>query len=472
MVEKENKEGEGFLSRYDTVLSFLSLELLCLGSFALGGSAGLTIFRMLGFFLSFLTIGFVKANQSKQEWKRYWLCLLPFLALALLTGISRFFLGSYSSTFAGLVSDLTIAFGLIGFFLLGQSVKSIPVLKRDIILLVIGATLALMVVVPGVYSLIRYGFFYASRFKGMVYYYDGVVFRVDTETKILNGFSFAEASLRYGKAPAFLLSLFGVGCFYISPRKEWKRFCSFLGFGLLGLLDLIFVPYVEALIFVAFIYVLAGAYVLVHYLIQSKGDRSKADKVLKILYFVFVGLVLLGVTLLFVDAFTGAILGNFPIAKIRNSRNSTEGMLYRVAAAIRSVFIEENATGKSLNVLGMLFGVSFSSAGSDSVTRVFEINFLWQNGLLAFMLLLFYVLYFVRECHLFLLKDEERMDGKFVIVAILFGALVYFSIFDDELPLRHQTAFLPLSRNSMTLLVAFLSGLVYSHKKKEVISHE
>lgn len=471
MGEKENKEWGSFLSRYDTVLSFLSLELLCLGSFALGGSAGLTIFRMLGFFLSLICVGYVKAVMKEGEWKRYWLCLLPFLALALLTGISRFFIGYYSSAFAGIVSDLTVSFGLIGFFLLGQSVKNIPVLKRDVILLVVGASLALMVIVPGIYSLIRYGFFYASRFKGMVYYYDGVVFRVDTETKVLNGFSFAEASLRYGKAPAFLLSLFLLGCFYVSPKKEWKRFLAFLGFGLLGLLDLIFVPYVEALIFVVFIYVLAGVYFLIRHHIDATGSQKKADKVMKILYWVFVGLVLLGVLLLFIDAFTGAILGNFPIARIRNNRNSSSGMLYRLATSIRSVFVEETSSGKSLNVLGMLFGVSFSSADSNQLTRVFEINFLWQNGLLAFALLLFYILYFVRECHFFLLKDKERMDGKIVVVAILFGALVCFSLFDDESPLHHQTDFLPFSRNSILLLTSFLSGLVYSHKAKEV-SHE
>ncbi len=471
MEEKENKETENFLSRYDTVLSFLSLEVLCLGSFALGGSAGLTIFRMLGFFLSIVTIGYLRTRQSEKERKRYWICLAPFLALALLTGISRFFIGSYSNVFAGFVSDLTVSFGLIGFFLLGQSLKNISILKRDIILLTVGATLALMVIVPGLYSLIRYGFFYAARYKGMVYYYEGVVFRVDTETKILNGFSFAEASLRYGKAPAFLLSLSGIGCFYISPKKELRRFLSFLGFGLLGLLDLVFVPYYEALVFVAFIYVLAGIYVLIRRAIDVKQCQKKADGVLKVVYWVFASLVLLGIALLVVDAFTGAILGNFPIARIKNNRNNANGMLYKLAKAIRSVFVEETASGKNLNLMGMLFGVSFSSANSDSLTRVFEINFLWQNGLLAFALLIFYILYFVRECHLFLLEDKERMDGKIVIVAILFGALLYFSLFDDESPLHHQTAFLPLSRNSIVLLISFLSGLVYSHKEKEV-SHE
>ena len=55
--KKANEAGEkdSFYSRYDTVLSFLGLEVLCLGFFALGGSLGSTLFRLLGLFLSLVT---------------------------------------------------------------------------------------------------------------------------------------------------------------------------------------------------------------------------------------------------------------------------------------------------------------------------------------------------------------------------------------------------------------------------------
>ena len=471
--KKVSESGDSFYSRYDTVLSFLGLEVLCLGFFALGGSLGSTLFRLLGFFLSLVTLGYLRLNQSEQERKRYWIALIPFLALALFAGLSRFFLTGSSSIIGEIATDLTVSFGLIGFFLLGQGLKSIPVLKRDVILLSIGCGLALMVLIPGLYSLIRYGFFYAARYKGMVYYYDGVVFPIANETKILSGFSFLEASLSYGKAPAFLLSLSGVGCFYLSPKKETKRFLAFLGFGLLGVLDLVFVPFTKALILLAVVYVFALAFRLIRLAVNQKGAEKKADKVFRIVYWVFLGLVILGLLLLFIDAFTGSILGNFPIAKIRNNRNTEGGLLYRLAASIRSVFVEETLSGKKLNVLGILFGVDFSLANSSSLTRFFEFNFLWQNGLIAFLLLLFFLFYFIRESYLFLNNDGQRMDGKAAVVALLAGAFLYFSFFDDEMPLHHATAFLPFSRESLTLLLSFLCGLVYTHKeKKEGNAHE
>lgn len=368
--KKVSESGDSFYSRYDTVLSFLGLEVLCLGFFALGGSLGSTLFRLLGFFLSLVTLGYLRLNQSEQERKRYWIALIPFLALALFAGLSRFFLTGSSSIIGEIATDLTVSFGLIGFFLLGQGLKSIPVLKRDVILLSIGCGLALMVLIPGLYSLIRYGFFYAARYKGMVYYYDGVVFPIANETKILSGFSFLEASLSYGKAPAFLLSLSGVGCFYLSPKKETKRFLAFLGFGLLGVLDLVFVSFTKALILLAVVYVFALAFRLIRLAVNQKGAEKKADKVFRIVYWVFLGLVILGLLLLFIDAFTGSILGNFPIAKIRNNRNTEGGLLYRLAASIRSVFVEETLSGKKLNVLGILFGVDFSLANSLSLIHI------------------------------------------------------------------------------------------------------
>ncbi len=467
--KKANEAGEkdSFYSRYDTVLSFLGLEVLCLGFFALGGSLGSTLFRLLGFFLSLVTLGYLRRNQSEQERKRYWIALIPFLALALLTGLSRFFLTGASSLVGGIATDLTVSFGLIGFFLLGQGLKQIPVLKRDVILLSIGCGLALMVLIPGLYSLIRYGFFYAARYQGMVYYYDGVVFPIANETKVLSGFSFLEASLSYGKAPAFLLGLSGIGCFYLSPKEETKRFLAFLLFGLLGVLDLAFVPFTKALILLAAVYVFALLLRLISGAVRKKGVEKKADSVFKILYWVFLGLVVLGLILLFIDAFTGAILGNFPLAKIRDNRNQEGGLLNRLAASIRSVFVEETSYGKKLNVLGILFGVDFSLASGSSLTRFFEFNFLWQNGLIAFLLLLFFLFYFIRESYLFLKEDQARMDGKAVVVALLAGALLYFSFFDDEMPYHHATAFLPFSRESLTLLLSFVCGLVYNHKEKK-----
>ena len=117
------KEDDVFLERYDTVLAFLSLEVLCLGSFALGGSTGLLIFRILGFFLSLITTGYLFRNFLPEEKTKYWIRLIPFIVLCLLLGVSRFFLTNNSSTLSGLISGLAVSVGLFGFFLLGLCVS-------------------------------------------------------------------------------------------------------------------------------------------------------------------------------------------------------------------------------------------------------------------------------------------------------------------------------------------------------------
>ncbi len=465
----KNTEETAFLSRYDTVLSFLSLEVLCLGTFALGGALGLTIFRILSLFLSVITIGFLFNNYRAEEKKRYWICLIPFFCLALLLGLSRFFLTSGTSLFSNFVNGLVVSVGLVGFFLLGQGVKSIPVLKKDIILLCLGGTLALMVLIPGFYSLIRYGFFYAQRYKGMVYYYDGVVFQIANETKALSGFSFLEVSLSYGKLASFLLSLAAIPCMFISPKKETKRFLCFLGFGLFGLFDLIIVPFWLALILVAFIYLLALIYRLVWGKVQKDNSQEKADKVLKICFFVLIGLVLAGLLVLTIDALTNSIISKLPIKAVQTSRSG--GILSRIANAIRGVFLEESDSSKKLNLLGMLFGVNSTYASGKMLTRVFEFSLLWENGLIAFALFLYCAFFMIKESHRFLVKGNERIDYKIAIVALLLGLFLYLSIFNDEQPVRHSEAFSAWSRGSFPMLACFASGLIYTHKEKEA-AHE
>ena len=471
MEEETSKKEENpsWMERYDSVFAFLSLEVLALGSFALGGAFGLSLFRIIGFFLSLITASYLFANYSPEEKKRYWICLLPFIALCLLLGVSRYFLTNGDNIFTILLNDLAVSVGLFGFFLLAQSVKSISCLKKDVILLVIGGTLALMAVIPGFYSLIRYGFFYAQRYAGMVYYYDGVVFQIASETKVLNGFSFMEASLSFGKFAAFLLSLSVIPCFFISPKKETKRFLCYLAFGALGLIDLAVVPFWLALVCVAFIYLLALVYRLIWGHVQKANAQEKTDKVLRLCFYVLIGLFVACLLVLTIDAFTNSVFSNFPINAVRSSRSS--GLLSRIANSIKAVFVEEDDSGKRLNILGMLFGVGYRYGKSGMLTRIFEFSLLWQNGLIAFLLLLFCVFFMIRESQRFLIKGKERMDYKVALVALLLGLFLYASIFNDETPYRHSVSFISWSRTSYPMLACFVAGLIYSHQEKELV-HE
>ena len=174
--EAPKKSDEGFLKRYDTVFAFLGLEVIALMLFGLGGATGQTIVKVLSVALGLLAYPFVKAEYGKETIKKNAIRLIPLWVFFLVIGFSAFWVDVYSSTFSAIVLNLMEALGLFGMFLLGFTLKCIKALKRDIILLVILGSLALYVLVVGIYTFARYGFFYQSFYAGRVYYYDGVLF--------------------------------------------------------------------------------------------------------------------------------------------------------------------------------------------------------------------------------------------------------------------------------------------------------
>ncbi len=462
------------IKRYDTVLSFLALELLALACFGLGAQNGLSIFRVIGFFVTLPTLLFVRQNKGKEHLKLFFLEIIPFAVLALLLGVSRFHLGT---AFWGvsLVLDLSVFLGSVSFFVPGYAVKSIPVLKRDYIVLAILGALALYVLITGLYSFARYGFFYAAIYKGQFYYYDGIVFPVWTETKILNGFLFEEASLQYGAFPAIALASSGVGCFFINPKNEKRRFFVLLGLASVGLLYLFLAPYWISLILVACVVAFFACLKFFRYFVKNgRIAEKRADFTAKILYFFLIGIVFIGVLILFIDAFTNSIFSNFPAAAIRASRAS--GKLYAIASAIRAPFTKTNmAEISSFDFVGVLFGVSYSESASSLSTQIGELNVLWQSGFIAFLLLAFFAFAMFPLSRRFLLSEEGPTGEKVVIVALLLITLIHFSLFDSEFPLSHGNGFFSSSRSGIAMMVAFLCGNVFEViplKKKEVAHEE
>jgi hypothetical protein len=71
------EKWKDYVQRYDTILAFLGLEILALTAFTLGGTQGLLIFRMLGFFIALAMIPFIEVNHSPKELKGYLIGLIP-----------------------------------------------------------------------------------------------------------------------------------------------------------------------------------------------------------------------------------------------------------------------------------------------------------------------------------------------------------------------------------------------------------
>lgn len=464
---KSNNEG---IRRYDTVLSFLALEILALACFGLGSQYGLSVFRVFGVFVAIGLFAFVKQNADKENRKLFLLETIPFALLFLLMSISRFFIGG-GNAITSLLVDISVFAGLIAFFVIGYSLKSVPSFKREYIVLAILIGLGAYVLICGIYSFARYGFLYSALYKGKYYYFDGITFPIWTETKVLNGFSFAEAALSYGAGPAVLLSSSGVGCFFINPKKDKKRFFILLGFALLGLLYLCLVPYLQGIVVVVAVAIFFGIFKLVRTLVNNgKFKENNADLLAKILFICFVTLVIGGVIILFIDAFTNSIFSKIPY--LAASRSG--GKLCDIAEAIRAPFIRSGYSEiASFDFVGFLFGTSYSG-GAHSV-MLFEINVLWECGFPAFLLLILVILAMFPLSRRFLLKDGGPSGEKVAIVALLLTCLVYFTFFDSELPLPHGSLFIPFSRSGIILMCAFLCGHIFEPialKKKKEASDE
>jgi len=449
-----------YVERYDTVLAFLGLELSAFVAFGLGGTSGILIFRVIGFFIAMAMIPFIRNNHSDSEVRGYLIGLLPLLVLAVFLGFSGFWLTAYSSMLSGIVSDITIVLGVIGFFIIGYGLKNIKALKFDLILLTIGGSLVLLTLITTIYTLIHYGFFYVQNFSGMFYYWDGVVFPVSEETKVLFGWSFVESSLSYASLSPFLLASALPAAIYISPKKDPKHFFIVLIFGLIGLLALLILPYKKGLIILVPVYLFA----LIYRFIKVKKE---APRWLRITAFVLMCVISLGILSLFIDSFlANSILARIPLLGRYFAPATFFG---RIRTAIQATFFKTNG---SFDFVSFLFGnsvvtdangyISVKGFGvAELMTHSLEYNILWQNGFLAFGALVVFIFMVFVWSRNFLAKGEGSLFERLIPVLMLLGALLYLSVADDELPFVHISDLAPGSRSTQLCLVFLLAGLVY-----------
>ena len=472
-MDKEKTEKKQSFSAWDTTVAFLALEILALVSFGLGGVFGIRLFDILGFFIGILTFGYAKANFDKPTIIKNLKWLIPLGVFFVLLGFSAFFFKYYggesgaSGAIASILYLLLETIGLIGFFLLGLGIKAHPQIKKVYILYAMLGGLAFYCVAVGLYNLIRYGFFYAAVYKGLVYYYQGCLYPVSAEAKALLGFEFQETTIRYALLPAFVLSCSGVALFKMNPKSDKKEFFILLGFVCTGLLFILLIPAWEQLIAVALVYVAFGIYFLLRFFgNKNKKAKSILNTIYTVLYFGFVGLVAVIAFLLLTEGRFGLIQGML---------NST---LHRVPSTISTAIDAvydcvyngaENASLHHFNLTSFLFGMNPTGASEIRIhpTRFFEINILWQNGALAFLLLCFLLCLFVKKERDYLRNSsKEEYPFRLVVVALLFGTFAYMSFFADESPLIHGSQFLPFSHGNIMLLMAFLMGVSYEIESK------
>lgn len=465
--------------RFDTVLGFLGIEAIALVCFGFAGTTGLTFLRSIGFCVSLFLLPYAKRMLNIQKVdKKAWIPLIPVGVTVLLLGFSYFWISLYSgSTFAGVFDALLVILGLTGFFFLAIGLKSIPWMKMDYILLGVLGGLALVVLITMFYSVIRYGFFYAARFRGMVYYYDGVVFQIANEGKYLDGFKFREVSIHFAKWSGFALASAGAGLFARSFKEDKRRFLILAAFAMLGIIDLALVPFVAGLLLLIPVYI-AGFLIAFFHKKEESSQKVKetADKVMKILYYVLMGLVVIGLIVLFADVFVGfekSFLPKLPIIGRFFGEGSRTAPL---ESAISATFFSVSGSGaRSINIVSILFGMK---ATNVYTLPFFEFNILWENGILAFAGVVYSIFYFMKKTRHYVFDGSQGLlKDKLIVVSMILGLFLYFSFFSDEMPLRHpegldeifsshSTTLMAFTRSNGLLLLSFLLGLSFTFEPK------
>ena len=461
-------------SKQEAVLSFLAIEAVALVCFGFAGATGLTILRAAGLCLALFLYPLISNSlRFRSIAKKDLYFLLPVLLLPLFLGFSLFNF-AISSGLSFVLDGLVVTIGFLGLGALGFMLSSLDKLKKEWILLGVLSGLGLVVLISLIYTLCAYGPFYAMIYKNDVYYYDGVVFYIAAEGKYLDGFSFVEADLKFALTLPFILACSGVGLLALFFQKLDKKVIAGLSVASsLGALYLILTPHLKAIIALLLVY--AVAFLMVGLLkIRSKSEASqkKVDKGVKIGFFMILALVLLGVFILLIDAILvsggGGFLRNIPLI----GKYFEEGaFMHRIETAIGElIFDYDNAGRRSLDIASILFG-----ANSNLIydIRIFEFQILYQNGFLAFFLLLYFVFFFAYKGYRALTQANDK-DRFFVsaILGLAFGGFIYLSLFDSELPLKHpseidgifsthSTNLLPFTRSNVALLMAFCFGAIY-----------
>ena len=471
-MAEQKQQTQPFVKRYDTIIAFLGIEVLALALFGFGGATGLSIIQIAGIFVGLLTIPYIR-NNLPHKWKgKALLALLPLAILLALFGFGPFWSKAYyggNAINVILYGGLTL-FGGLGIFILGYGLTQNKAAKLKYILYGAFIGLGLFVLISGGYSLIRYGAFYAAKYKGMVYYYEGVIFPIDRETKALIGFEFFEVAMSYGKSAAVLLASSGVALIPMFKESSKKGFIIAASSIFLGWLDLLFTPYLQGILVVLATYLIMGlAYLGIHFAKKSEKAKAILHKGTNIVFFVMIGLVILGVLLLAIDAGSNAI-ANMNIPKISAQLSSATSPLGKLKQAFRLTLYNGNLSSNAkFSLASALFGCVPTSIVK---TSIFEFDALYQTGFVGFFALLAVIFLGIRQSRNFLLQEEQEISYRLALVSILLAGFLFYSVQNDELPYIYQNLFSPLSRNGICFALIFLLGVIYATPIQEEAAHE
>lgn len=443
-------EQKAKIKEFSSLIAFFVFELLSLVAFTLGNS--IILYSGLSIAIAIFVIFTGYKEFKKKESMSFLIFLIPLFIFGALTAFSPFSLSNVS-----IIVNILSFLGIMSFALIGYLSKSMPGFKISTALLIIYGSLAVLVFLSLLLTMIAYVPFYPFIYNGMAVYYNGTPYPAYTDAKQLMGFAFSDVSLEYFSLFSTLLFTSVVALRFINRKENRLEFVLYCVFAALGLLSLVLtINKINAITDVLVIFFLL--------FVTFYPKKGMGAKVLKYLF--FVGLVCL--FLAFVVFFINSQSEWTWAAPIQNMISGS-GILNKVFNTNRISLAIKNTLDGCITS-GRFFGYSgpaYVLIDGSYLSKSFIFDSILTSGVLGALSLVIFIVfsYFSLKRYYVFSKDNDAY--KNLIIAFIGTFLIYGMFALESSPETHNIYIQPLTCNAMFLITLFLVGYSYTAKKRE-----
>ena len=451
-------------TRYENLLTFLIMELLALTSFALGGNN--VIFYVIGFVLAIFGLLINLNKFEKKELVSLAAMGIPVILIAIFVAFGT------PNQSKPVFENIFVFFAIISFFALGLFARRMKSLKIETVLYCIGFGLAMLTLISMIYSWISYGFFYSLVYKDTPnYYYNGAIFDITKESAFLFGFKFKEVTTNYTGLYGIILICFVPGLLFISPKKDKMKFIivSFIGF--VGVLSILSVPNFKALLYLIPVILVT---VLLKFLYSEKTKIETKKNTRKIVYYGFVGLVIL-LVIFFVLSFLNAT-GVMGFNEVVNN-NAFLSKIFNNGRFMMPINYVLNQSVLEYNLFGFVNSMSYwqTQVAFNTKTYFFEFELVKEGGIFALVVLVFLIVITFSSVSRYSSKGKDTPFIKAIVISLMLGIFIYATFAQDSFPFIHDNeTYSSFFRSLPALILLFLMGYTFypDLKKDEVPAFE
>ena len=445
-----------FREEYESIGTFLILELLALICFGLGGVS--LIFEYAGFIVAVIATYFAFKSYSKEDLKPILLVAVPLFLMSIFTSFGMFFEQN-----EGIIERFGAFLSLISFLAIGLSARRLKSFSVKNAIYCIGGGLALITLISTVITWTQYGMFYPLIYKSTPsYYYDGNLYSVLNEMNWLYGFSVVEVSLNYGGLFALLSACALSGLLFVKYEEDKILFIALAVIGGIGLVSIITVTNIYAIIFFVIVALVALYY-------RFLRNKELANKILHyaLLFVAGVAVVLFFFAVLnnSVEAIHTLFENNPFLNRIFNANKIMVVVNPIMEAALKPF----NLFG--INTVKYYQGYRISNKTILTSTGVFEAEILKEGGIIAFLLFIVFAVMSLLSFARYLKQSKDSDYVKVILLSMLVGFVFYSSFCADVFPITHQpTNYYPITRSLPFFLMIFIIGFTILPKGKAEIT--